>query len=128
MKKNLHKIGAVAYVLWALAHLIGAWHIYTLAGPLEAGELKGRVLQDAISMGLSALVALFVAVRLNWRNDEVGYWLNLVLVSIVDLSFLLGLIVPGYFPWMAAIGGPSLWIIGMVTTTLAYRQGKQTGD
>jgi hypothetical protein len=37
-----------------------------------------------------------IAVGLNWKNSPVGFWLNLVIVSAVDLDLIIFLIAPGF--------------------------------
>jgi hypothetical protein len=37
-------------------------------------------------------------VTLNWRNDARGWWINLAVVSIVDLGFVFFVLVPGHGP------------------------------
>ena len=65
-------------------------------------------------MALLALLAIGIAVVLNWRNSLVGYWLNLFIVGITDIGFILLLLIPGY---SSDIIGPILWLLGLIFST-----------
>lgn len=63
------------------------------------------------------VLAIWVAVVLNWKNRSLGFWINLVVMGVVDAAFLLGEVVPGYAP-LASISGPLLYVLGAVFTGL----------
>ncbi len=81
------KAGAVAYVIWGLLHLLGAWSAFTLGRSMPPGMASGRVLQDAWNLLWFSILAILAAVTLNWRNDARGWWINFAVVSIADLGF-----------------------------------------
>jgi hypothetical protein len=62
--------------------------------------------------------AVVVAVWLNWRGSRVGYWCNLVVVSLTDLGFIAAIVVPGYITLVAGLPGPVLWLAAAVFTSL----------
>ena len=114
----LHRIGAIAYVLWGILHLLAASEAARLAFTVDSGAIQGRLLQNAWSLAVFALVATVIAITMNWRNSRAGYWINLVTVSAADLGFIIFILVPGHLPlWPGALG-PVLWIAGAVFTTL----------
>jgi len=117
-----HRIGAVSYGLWGVAHVAAGWHVYQLALGVEPGLVQGRLFQDAAFLLLNALVAVAVAAALNWRNSRLGWWLNLTCVSITDVAFLVGLVLPGFVPLPAGLVGPALWLTGLAATTLGLRR------
>jgi len=75
MKTYAHKIGAVMYFIWGLLHLKAAYSVYQLGTSLE-------VFQDAWNLLFFALVGIIVAVIFNWNNSRLGYWINLITVSV----------------------------------------------
>lgn len=116
------KIGAVFYFLWGLLHFKAAHAVYSLAGTLEAGMVQARLYQDASFMAMASALCVWVAVRRNWQNDRVGYWVNAAVVSAVDVFFIILIVMPGYLPLKIALAGPVLWILALIFSTLAIRQ------
>ncbi len=112
------RIGAVFYVLWGLLHLIAANKVYMLGQTLESGMVQGRIYQDAFYLLFFALFGIVVAVVYNWKNSKLGYWLNLVVVSIGDIGFIVAVLIPGYLPFFPGSTGPFLWLMALVFTTI----------
>ena len=80
----LHRIGAIAYVLWGILHLLAASEAARLAFTVDGGAIQGRLLQNAWGLAVFALVATVIAITMNWRNSRAGYWINLVDGAWVD--------------------------------------------
>ena len=80
------RIGAVFYILWGLLHLIAAKKVYILGQALESSMVQGRIYQDAFYLLFFALFGIVVAVKFNWKNNKLGYWLNTVIISSVLTS------------------------------------------
>ncbi|MFQ5992597.1 MAG: hypothetical protein ACE5NA_09200 [Nitrospiraceae bacterium] len=118
-----HKVGAGLYVLWGLLHLMASWKVYLLAEevPTDLALAHGRLLQSAWNLAFLALFAIVVALTLNWKNDRVGYWLNLAVVSGTDIGFVVFILGPGLIPLFPGIAGPVLWILAALCTTIGYR-------
>jgi len=112
------KIGAVTYVLWGLLHIQAARLVYVLGQSIEPGIIQGRVYQDAWNLLFFALFGIVVAVTLNWKNSRLGYWLNLVVISVGDIGFIITIMVPGYIPLMPGGLGPLLWLVALAFSTL----------
>ncbi len=124
----MHRIGAVAYVLWGLLHMLAASEAARLAMSVDAGAIQGRLLQNAWSLAIFALVATVVAMTMNWNNSRAGYWINLVTVSAADLGFIIFILAPGHLPlWPGALG-PVLWIAGALFTTIGLLAGRNSDD
>ncbi len=127
MKTHSHKIGAVMYFIWGLLHLKAANSVYQLGTSLEAGMIQGRIFQDAWNLLFFALVGITVAVIFNWHNSRLGYWINLVTVSVTDIGFIAFVLVPGYLPVFPGILGPVFWVLGAVfSTTGLFASAKYT--
>ena len=118
-----HKIGAGLYLLWGLLHLKAAWEVYLLEEgvPTDWALAHGRLLQSAWNLAFLALFAIVVALTLNWKNDRVGYWLNLAVVSVTDIGFVVFILGPGLIPLFPGIAGPVLWVLAVLCTTIGYR-------
>jgi hypothetical protein len=114
----LARIGAALYVGWGVLHLIAARGIYELASSIPDGLARARLEQSGLDLGLFAVQAMAVAVLLNWRNDRIGYWLNIIVVGAVDLGYVALVIVPGYVPAsLIAFAGPVIYVIGAMFST-----------
>ncbi|MBT3923653.1 MAG: hypothetical protein HOF21_13870 [Nitrospina sp.] len=117
MKTGAAKFGSTMYFIWGLLHLKAAFLVYQLGATLEAGMVQGRVFQDAWSLLLFALAGMIVAVKFNWENDRLGYWINLIIVSATDIGFIVFMLVPGHLPIFPGILGPVFWVLGAAFST-----------
>ena len=122
MTANAHKIGAVLYAVWGLLHLKASQMTYQLGFTMEDGLEQARVLQDAFNLGWIAVFAIVVALWLNWRNHRAGYWINFVVVGLVDIGFIVHVLAPGKVPMMPGVLGPVTWLLAALFSTLAYRR------
>jgi len=114
----LARVGAALYVGWGVLHLIAARGIYELASSIPDGLAHARLKQGGLDLGLFAVQAMAVAVVLNWRNDRIGYWLNIIVVGAVDLGYVVLVIVPGYVPAsLIPFAGPIIYVIGAMFST-----------
>jgi len=118
VKHYAHKIGAVMYFIWGLLHLKAAYSVYQLGTTLEVGMVQGRVYQGAWNLLFFALVGMTVAVVFNWHNSRLGYWINLITVSVTDIGFIAFVLVPGYLPVFPGILGPVFWVLGVLFSTI----------
>ena len=121
MTKTLYaRLGAVCYTAWGAFHVYVAWQIYVVALPLS-GIAQGRMLQLAVYMLTIALFAIVIAVWRIWRNDRLGYWLNLAVVGWADVIWVLVVVLPGYVPLGRGLIPPMIFVLGAFLTTLAQR-------
>ncbi len=125
MKTNSAKIGAAMYFVWGLLHLKAAFSVYQLGASLDVGMIQGRVFQDALSLLFFALVAMFTAIKFNWKNDPLGYWINLITVSVTDLGFIAFVLMPAHLPMFPGILGPVFWVLGALLSTIGIIQPEQ---
>jgi len=70
--------------------------------------------------GTHCEIAVFKEVTLS-RNDRLGYWLNLSVVSWADIIWVLVVVLPGYVPLARGMIPPAFWLAGALCTTLAQR-------
>jgi len=114
------RAGAACYALWALLHLWVAWRTWQLGAAQADALVAARVQQNALLMLGASLAALYCALRWNWRNQPLGYWLNLWLVSYVDASYLALLVAPGLVPYGPGLIGPALWALALAFSSLGH--------
>ncbi len=120
------KIGAIVYVLWGLLHIMAARMVYVLGVSLEPGMVQARIFQDAWNLMFFAVFGIVVAIRWNWFNSRLGYWLNFVVVGVGDIGFIVTVLLPGYAPMMPGAIGPALWIVALIFSTLGIRKRRDS--
>lgn len=119
----LARTGSILYVIWGILHIVAAFKVYALGQSLEPGMIQGRLSQDAWNLLFFALFGMAVAIKLNWFNCKLGYWLNLVVISAGDIGFIIFLLIPGYIPMIPGALGPLLWLLALAFSTAAiYRE------
>jgi hypothetical protein len=119
MEKIAAKLGAVLYVCWGLLHFTAAYGVLKLAQNSPGAMAQARLMQTAFYLAAFAAAAIIFAITLNWRNNQFGFWVNVVMVGIADIPFILFVLVPGYVPWWPGLLGPLLWIAAFFFTALA---------
>ena len=122
MANIFSKLGSITYVLWGVLHIVVASKVYELGQTLDADIVQARIFQDAWSLLFFAIFAIMIGVFFNWKNDRLGYWLNLIVVSVADIGYLLFILVPGYVPIIPGVIGPALWVLAVVFSTIAIRR------
>lgn len=127
MNINAAKIGAGFYVLWGLMHFRAAYGVQQVAAgmPSDMAMPAARITQDAWHLAIIAAFAIIIAVKWNWHNDRLGYWLNLCLVSAADIGFVFFVMLP-LSPTQGfgmRLLGPTVWLLAVLFSTIGYRQG-----
>lgn len=116
------RIGSVLYIIWGLLHIVAATQGFQLGATLEPGPVQGKINQGAWDLLFIALAGISIAVVYNWKNSRLGYWLNLLIVSIADIGFIIFVLLPGHVDVFPGILGPVFWISAAVFSTLGIRQ------
>lgn len=120
------RIGALCYAGWGLFHCKVAWDIAQL-GTIERGLTQGRLYQLAGYMLSISLFVLAVAFTRNWRNDRLGFWLNLVVAGWADAIWVLVVVLPGYVDPARGFVPPGIFVCGALLTALARHRATQRG-
>jgi hypothetical protein len=115
---------ATCYVAWGIFHLYVAWNIASLGLP-ETGLVQARLFQLAAYMLTISTFVIVVAIRLNWRNSRIGYWLNICMAGWADLIWVLVVVLPGYVGLARGLIPPAIFLSGAILSTLAIRRGKE---
>jgi hypothetical protein len=125
MSNTFAKLGAISYVLWGILHLVAAYKVYLLGQTLDPGIIQARIYQDAWNLLIFAIFGIVVGIFLNWKNSQFGYWLNLIVISAVDIGFIATVLMPGYLPIIPGVIGPLLWILAIIFSTIAIFKSPQ---
>lgn len=104
-----------------MLHIGAAFEGFRLGSGLEPGLVQGKINQGAWDLLLFALFAIVVAVKYNWRNDPLGYWLNLIVVSAADTGFILFVLLPGHVSLFPGMLGPLFWVSAAIFSTIGIR-------
>lgn len=111
MSRVAARIGSAFYVIWGILHINAAYAILRVGQSVDPGMVQARVFQDAWNILVGAIAVIVVGVAMNWRNSKVGFWVNLTVVSLLDIGFIILVIVPGYAPLWPGLQGPIAWMI-----------------
>ena len=118
------KIGAIAYAGWSLLHiLLGISRLSERAADGTLSEAAGRLAQGHWTLLYLGILGLILS-WFNWKNNKTAYWLSAFIISAEDIGFLLFPVAQGGLQPPASVVGPSLWIKGLIFTTIAYRSTK----
>jgi hypothetical protein len=115
------KIGSAFYVIWGLLHIAAAVQGFQLGASLQPGLVQGKINQGAWDLLFIALAAVSISILYNWKNNRLGYWLNLLLVSIADIGFIIFVLLPGHVELFPGILGPVFWLSAVIFSTLGIR-------
>ena len=115
------KIGAGLYVIWGLLHIVAAIQGFQLGASLEPGLVQGKINQGAWDLLFIALAGISIAVVYVWKNSVLGYWLNLLIISIADIGFIIFVLLPGHIDLFLGILGPFFWMLALTFSTLGIR-------
>jgi hypothetical protein len=115
------KLGSIFYIAWGLLHIKAAYDEFLLGASLENGLVQGKINQGAWDLMMFALASILIAILLNWKNDRLGYWLNLAVVSAADIGFILFVLLPGRVAFFSGILGPVFWILAAIFSTIGIR-------
>lgn len=114
------RVGALCYAAWGIFHCKVALDIWRL-GATEAGLAQGRLYQLAAYMLTIALFVLVIGLWRNWRNDRLGYWMNLIVAGWADSIWVAVVVLPGYVDPIRGFVPPAIFVAGALLTTIARR-------
>lgn len=118
------KIGAVAYALWSVLHIVlGVTRLADRAADGTLAEATGRLAQGHWTLLYLGVFGLIVS-YFNWKNSTAAYWVAAFIISAEDIGFILFPVLQGGTPFPASVIGPGLWLIGLTFTTVAFLQSQ----
>jgi hypothetical protein len=112
--------GSICYAIWGCLHIYAGYKLFLLGNSVYPGMVRGRLRQGGWNLFFFGVTAISVALTLNIRNSEWGYWINLGVLALADTGLVFFVLIPGYWSWWPGLAGPILWIAGFILTTLAY--------
>lgn len=132
---NFAKVGAILFGLWGLLHIVGAGAILlALRGDAAAGHAfyqhadgdytaaAGAILgYNSFAILWLGVLVVFVATRLNWRNDRAGFYANVALTGLSDLGLIMFLLIPGYVSAGGAAPGIALFLLATLFAMIGRR-------
>jgi hypothetical protein len=109
------------YVLWGLLHMgLGVSMVISdLSDGAPSGELAVESLLYFIVVTVLGAQTIFVALTLTRVNSPVGFWLNTVVLGVVDVAFVCYLVLPGHVDLFGGLAGPVIWLAATVCATVA---------
>ncbi len=122
----MHRVGATFYVIWGLLHVYAANGLYQMGAAMEPSILEARIVQGAWHLLFFGALAIVVGIRWNWRNSAIGYWINIVTLSVVDLGFIFIVFLPHLLFYSPAVLGPWFWVLAAIVSTLGYLREART--
>ena len=114
------------YVLWGLLHAgLGASMVVSdLADGAPTGETAAESLLYFIVVTVLGFQAIYVALTLTRANSPAGFWLNTVVLGVIDAAFVVYLVVPGHVDLLGGIAGPVIWLAATICAAKALQQRK----
>ena len=120
-------VGAVAYMVWGLLHLgLGISMVVDATSQgLPTDELNAESLMFFICAAVFGAQAIAVGWFLNRFNDRVGYWLNLIVLGLIDVAFVAVMVIPGHVDPVGGLSGPAVWALAAAASTVAIRRSRR---
>ncbi|MEU0882621.1 hypothetical protein ABZ345_28780 [Lentzea sp. NPDC005914] len=121
---NARTVSVALYVLWGLLHMgLGtSMVIGDLSDGAPADEVAAESLLYFIAVTVLGAQAIYVALTLNRVASPVGFWLNTVVLGVVDVAFFVLLVVPGHVDLFGGIAGPVVWLAATGFAAVALRK------
>lgn len=122
---NARTASVALYVIWGLLHMgLGASMVISdIADGAPTDELAAESLLYFIAVVVIGAQAIYVALVLNRVNSPAGFWLNTVVLGVIDVAFVVFLVVPGHVDLLGGIAGPVIWVAA--TACAAAALGKR---
>src|SRR5262249_8683998 len=103
----------------ALARLGRAVPLHRLPQNLT-GLASGVIGQHAWNLLVAGTFAHVIGSAMNWHNSRIGYWLNLGVVSAVDVGYICAILLPGYVTFIDGGLGPVLWVLAAIFSAVGF--------
>ncbi len=141
------RIGSISYILWgALNILAGALllgyaiegnlkdYLYNVAPLVDSNQHVTLSTNQAV-IGLAGfhafnylwigLVSIVIAVKLNWNNSIIGFWINGAFGLFINLGFLFFQFLPGTMPFANGSLVLLLFLVGAIFTGIPLTENKR---
>jgi hypothetical protein len=115
------RIGTVFYILWGLLHYDATYNVYRIGLAVSPGMAQARLFEDAFYIFAFATTGIVLAIKMNWHNSRIGYWLNALIIGVTDLPFILFVLIPDYAPFQSGVLGVGALIFAGLGQTRAIQ-------
>ena len=137
-----HKIGALFYIFWGMIHILGGSAIMLqdkasaqlamqgTARPIEEFEhisnatLNGILSYHGFNIVWFGIFVIVVAIAFNWKNKIIGYWLNLTVISAIEIGLIVFMLIPENMLISDGSIGIVLFLLALTFTTIGLRHNK----
>ncbi|WP_198681172.1 hypothetical protein [Lentzea terrae] len=121
---NARTASVALYVLWGLLHMgLGASMVVSdLSDGAPTNELAAESLLYFVAVTVLGAQAIFVALTLNRVNSPVGFWLNTVVLGVVDVAFVVYHVLPGHVDLVGGLVGPVIWLAATICAAVALEK------
>lgn len=136
MGKLANKVGVILYCVWGLLHIAGgvsimfaqneAEQIAIQASAIPASEFNG-ISSEAVAGILNyhafnliwfGVFAIAVSIFYIWRNLQLGYWLNFLVLGSVEFGLVTFMLIPGNMRWADGSIGLGLFFAALFVTSI----------
>ncbi|MGW6934119.1 hypothetical protein ACWGE0_28965 [Lentzea sp. NPDC054927] len=121
---NARTVSVALYVLWGLLHMgLGASMVISdLSDGAPTNEMAAESLLYFIAVTVLGAQAIYVALTLNRHRSPAGFWLNTVVLGVIDVAFVVYLVLPGHVDLLGGIAGPVIWLAATVCAAVALKK------
>lgn len=121
---NARTVSVALYVLWGLLHMgLGVSMVVSdLSDGAPTNELAAESLLYFIAVTVLGAQAIYVAIMLNRHTSPAGFWLNTVVLGIVDVAFVGYLVLPGHVDLVGGLAGPVIWLTATICAAVALKR------
>ena len=121
---NARTVSVALYVLWGLLHMgLGVSMVVSdLSDGAPTNELAAESLLYFIAVTVLGAQAIYVALTLNRHTSPAGFWLNTVVLGIVDVAFVGYLVLPGHVDLVGGLAGPVIWLTATICAAVALKR------
>lgn len=136
MPRFANRIGVIFYCVWGLLHIAGGLSIMYAANETEQIAIQASARPIAEFSGISSdavagiinyhafnliwfgVFAIVVSIVLIWRNLQLGYWLNFLVLGSVEFGLVTFMLVPGNMKWIDGSIGLGLFFVALLLTSI----------
>lgn len=136
MKKSANRIGVIVYCLWGLLHIAGGLSIISAPNETEqiaiqasarpitefsgitSGAVAGIINYHAFNLIWFGVFAIVVSLVFIWRNLQLGYWLNFLVLGSVEFGLVTFMLIPGNMKWADGSIGLGLFFVALFLTSI----------
>ncbi len=136
MARLANRLGVIIYCVWGLLHIAGGLAIMFAADetqqiaiqasarpPSEFSGISGEAVAGILNYHAFNLIwfgmfAIAVSIFYIWRNLQLGYWLNFLVLGSVEFGLVTFMLIPGNMKWTDGSIGLGLFFAALFLTSI----------